>query len=976
VDAGPRSLAVHSKTDVRFSKGSEFPPAARRTGRLRETLGETIPREESDVASLDTFGAKSQLRVGDASYEIFRLDKVDGQERLPYSLKILLENLLRTEDGANITADHIRALGNWDANADPSVEIQFTPARVLMQDFTGVPCVVDLATMREAVGDLGGDVTKVNPLAPAELVIDHSVIADLFGRQDAFARNVELEYERNHERYQFLRWGQGAFNEFKVVPPGTGIVHQVNIEYLARVVFDRGGQAYPDTLVGTDSHTTMVNGLGVVGWGVGGIEAEAAMLGQPVSMLIPKVVGFKLNGELPEGATATDLVLMITEMLRRHGVVGKFVEFYGPGVGAVPLANRATIGNMSPEYGSTVAIFPIDEETTRYLRLTGRSEEQVALVEAYAKEQGLWHDPDGEPAYSEQLELDLSTVEPSLAGPKRPQDRVPLANAKTLFRSALTDYVRGNGVEGHADEASAESFPASDPPAHSAFDDPADKPRDLVSAAAGASGRQSTPIVVYGDDGAECEIDHGAVVIAAITSCTNTSNPQVMIGAALVARNAVDKGLSRKPWVKTTLAPGSKVVMDYYERAGLTPYLEKLGFHLVGYGCTTCIGNSGPLPEAISEAVQSNDLSVVSVLSGNRNFEGRINPDVKMNYLASPPLVVAYALAGTMDIDLANEPLGQGSDGQPVYLRDIWPSAQEIEDVIASAIASEMFQRDYSDVFAGDERWQNLPTPTGQTFEWDSESTYVRKPPYFDGMAAEPAPVTDVENARVLAKLGDSVTTDHISPAGAIKTDSPAGLYLAEHGVQRRDFNSYGSRRGNHEVMIRGTFANIRLRNQLVPGVEGGYTRNHLTGEQTTIYDAAQAYAEAGVPLVILAGKEYGSGSSRDWAAKGTALLGVRAVIAESFERIHRSNLIGMGVLPLQFPAGENADSLGLTGEETYSISGVEALNAGTTPRQVTVATDTGVQFDAVVRIDTPGEAEYYRHGGILQYVLRRMLAA
>jgi len=920
------------------------------------------------VASLDTFGAKSELRVGDASYEIYRLDKVDGQERLPYSLKILLENLLRTEDGANITADHIRALAGWDPDADPSVEIQFTPARVLMQDFTGVPCVVDLATMREAVRELGGDPKKVNPLAPAQLVIDHSVVADLFGREDAFARNVELEYERNRERYQFLRWGQGAFNEFKVVPPGTGIVHQVNIEYLAQVVFQRGGQAYPDTLVGTDSHTTMVNGLGVVGWGVGGIEAEAAMLGQPVSMLIPRVVGFKLNGSLPEGATATDLVLTITEMLRKHGVVGKFVEFYGPGVGAVPLANRATIGNMSPEYGSTVAIFPIDEETVRYLRLTGRSDEQVALVEAYAREQGLWHDPAAEPAYSERLELDLSTVEPSLAGPKRPQDRVPLANAKTMFRAVLTDYVPSEN--GPADESSRESFPASDPPTGTS-DDPADKPHQLVSAAASANGRPSTPVRV-----GEFELDHGAVVIAAITSCTNTSNPQVMISAALVARNAVDRGLNRKPWVKTTLAPGSKVVMDYYERAGLTPYLEKLGFHLVGYGCTTCIGNSGPLPEEISAAVQENDLSVVSVLSGNRNFEGRINPDVKMNYLASPPLVVAYALAGTMDLDLVNEPLGTGSDGQPVYLRDIWPTDHEVEEVIASAIASEMFQRDYSDVFAGDERWQGLSTPSGETFEWDAGSTYVRKPPYFEGMQTEPAPVSDVDGARVLAVLGDSVTTDHISPAGSIKADSPAGRYLSEHGVEKRNFNSYGSRRGNHEVMIRGTFANIRLRNKLVPGVEGGFTVNHLTGEQTTIFEASAAYLSEGVPLVILAGKEYGSGSSRDWAAKGTALLGVRAVIAESFERIHRSNLIGMGVLPLQFPRGETAESLGLDGTETFSISGVEALNAGTTPRYVTVATDTGKQFDAVVRIDTPGEAEYYRHGGILQYVLRRMLAS
>ncbi|MGN9807501.1 aconitate hydratase [Micromonospora sp. L32] len=949
--------------------------------------------KEYDVASLDTFGAKTQLRVGDASYEIFRIDKVQGHDRLPYSLKILLENLLRTEDGANITADHIRQLGGWDPTAAPSVEIQFTPARVLMQDFTGVPCVVDLATMREAVRDLGGDAAKVNPLAPAELVIDHSVIADLFGREDAFARNVELEYERNKERYQFLRWGQTAFNEFKVVPPGTGIVHQVNIEYLARTVMERNGQAYPDTVVGTDSHTTMVNGLGVLGWGVGGIEAEAAMLGQPVSMLIPRVVGFKLHGEMPAGTTATDLVLTITEMLRKHGVVGKFVEFYGPGVSAVPLANRATIGNMSPEYGSTVAIFPIDAETVRYLELTGRDPQQVALVEAYAKEQGLWHDPEREPEYSERLELDLSTIEPSLAGPKRPQDRVPLGSAKTLFRSALTDYVADDsagerdlkpgvareqlprGANGPADEASAESFPASDPPANE-FSDPADEPRDLETAAAGAGGRATNPVRVTSADGVEYELDHGAVVIAAITSCTNTSNPQVMIGAALLARNAVDKGLARKPWVKTTLAPGSKVVMDYYDRAGLTPYLDKLGFNLVGYGCTTCIGNSGPLPEEVSAAVNEGDLAVVSVLSGNRNFEGRINPDVKMNYLASPPLVVAYALAGTMDIDLANEPLGEDNEGNPVFLRDIWPNSAEIQDVIAQAIGATGFSAAYADVFAGDERWQSLPTPTGDTFAWADDSTYVRKPPYFEGMQREPKAVSDIADARVLAKLGDSVTTDHISPAGSIKADSPAGKYLAEHGVPRHEFNSYGSRRGNHEVMIRGTFANIRLRNQLVPGVEGGFTVNHLTGEQTSIYDASMAYQEAGVPLVILAGKEYGSGSSRDWAAKGTMLLGVRAVIAESYERIHRSNLIGMGVLPLQFPVDTTAESLGLTGTETFSISGVTALNDGDTPRTVKVTTDTGVEFDAVVRIDTPGEADYYRHGGILQYVLRRMIAS
>jgi aconitate hydratase len=923
------------------------------------------------VASLDTFGAKSELRVGDASYEIFTIDKVEGHDRLPYSLKILLENLLRTEDGANITADHIRALGGWDETADPSVEIQFTPARVLMQDFTGVPCVVDLATMREAVKELGGDATKVNPLAPAELVIDHSVIADLFGREDAFARNVELEYQRNRERYQFLRWGQTAFNEFKVVPPGTGIVHQVNIEYLARTVMERDGQAYPDTLVGTDSHTTMVNGLGVLGWGVGGIEAEAAMLGQPVSMLIPRVVGFKLSGEMPAGTTATDLVLTITEMLREHGVVSKFVEFYGPGVSAVPLANRATIGNMSPEYGSTAAIFPIDEETIKYLRLTGRSDQQVALVEAYAKRQGMWLEPDAEPSYSERLELDLSTIVPSLAGPKRPQDRVPLDNAKTMFREALVNYVQASG---HADEASEESFPASDSPANNISDD-SDKPHKFESAANGSEGRASNPVRVTGDDGVEFELDHGFVGIAAITSCTNTSNPQVMIGAALLARNAVDRGLSRKPWVKTTLAPGSKVVMDYYDRAGLTPYLDKLGFNLVGYGCTTCIGNSGPLPEAISAAVAEADLTAVSVLSGNRNFEGRINPDIKMNYLASPPLVVAYALAGTMDLDITTEPLGIGSDGSPVFLRDIWPSAKEIDDVIASAIGATGFSAAYSDVFAGDEQWQSLPTPEGDTFEWAADSTYVRKPPYFEGMQPEPAPVQDISGARVLAKLGDSVTTDHISPASSIKADSPAGKYLAEHGVPRHEFNSYGSRRGNHEVMIRGTFANIRLRNQLVPGVEGGFTVNHLTGEQTTIYDASVAYQEAGVPLVILAGKEYGSGSSRDWAAKGTMLLGVRAVVAESYERIHRSNLIGMGVLPLQFPPKTGAESLGLTGTETFTITGIEALNDGTDiPATVKVRTDTGVEFDADVRIDTPGEADYYRHGGILQFVLRKML--
>jgi aconitate hydratase len=848
-----------------------------------------------------------------------------------------------------------------------------------MQDFTGVPCVVDLATMREAMSALGGDPSRINPLAPAELVIDHSVIADVFGAPDAFERNVELEYQRNRERYQFLRWGQAAFDDFKVVPPGTGIVHQVNIEHLARTVVTREGPsgpvAYPDTCVGTDSHTTMVNGLGVVGWGVGGIEAEAAMLGQPVSMLIPKVVGFKLSGSLPEGATATDLVLTITEQLRRHGVVGKFVEFYGPGVAAVPLANRATIGNMSPEYGSTIAVFPIDDETVRYLTLTGRPADQIALVAAYAKEQGLWHDPAAEPDYSERLALDLSTVVPSIAGPKRPQDRVSLTDAKPAFRQALRDYVaHDESPHTGLDDAVEDTFPASDPVAIHPGNGADDTPLPL-SAAFGATGRPSAPTRVVLDDGTACEIDHGAVVIAAITSCTNTSNPSVMIGAALVARNAVDRGLSRKPWVKTTLAPGSKVVMDYYERAGLTPYLEKLGFYLVGYGCTTCIGNSGPLPEAVSAAVDESDLSVVSVLSGNRNFEGRINSEVKMNYLASPPLVVAYALAGTMDLDITTEPLGTDPAGEPVYLRDIWPSPAEIEQVVESAIASEMFTRDYADVFAGDEQWQSLPTPSGDTFEWDPASTYVRKPPYFDGMPAQPEPVEDIPGARVLAMLGDSVTTDHISPAGAIKTDSPAGEYLASHGVTRRDFNSYGSRRGNHEVMIRGTFANIRLRNQIAPGTEGGFTRDFTRPDApvTTIYDASVSYADRGVPLVVLAGKEYGSGSSRDWAAKGTALLGVRAVIAESYERIHRSNLIGMGVLPLQYPDGENAQSLGLTGEESFDITGITRLNDGAIPATVRV-TAGDVQFDAPVRIDTPGEAEYYRHGGIMQYVLRSLL--
>ena len=932
--------------------------------------------------SVNSFDAKATLQVGDESYQIFRLDAVTGSESLPYSLKILLENLLRTEDGANITADDIRGLADWDPNAEPSKEIQFTPARVIMQDFTGVPCVVDLATMREAMAEMKGDPAKINPLAPAELVIDHSVIADVFGTADAFARNVEIEYERNRERYQFLRWGQTAFDDFKVVPPGTGIVHQVNIEHLARVIFSRevGASAdpgdselyaYPDTCVGTDSHTTMVNGLGVVGWGVGGIEAEAAMLGQPVSMLIPRVVGFKLSGSLPEGATATDLVLTITEMLRQHKVVGKFVEFYGPGVSHVPVANRATIGNMSPEYGSTIAVFPIDAKTSEYLRLTGRSDHQIALVETYAKTQGLWHSDDNEPRYSEYLELDLGTVVPSIAGPKRPQDRVLVAHAKQGFREALRDHVAVEELTGY-DESVDESFPASDSPSHSGSD--SSEPHEYGEEPADI-GRPSKTVAVTLADGTSFELDHGAVTIAAITSCTNTSNPSVMIGAALVAKKAVERGLNRKPWVKTTLAPGSKVVSDYYDRSGLTPYLDKLGFNLVGYGCTTCIGNSGPLIPEVSAAVHENDLAVVSVLSGNRNFEGRINPDVKMNYLASPPLVVAYAIAGTMDIDLMNDSLGTDEQGNDVHLADLWPSEAEIDEIVSTAIGAEMFTESYADVFAGDQEWQSLPTPEGEIFDWDADSTYVRKPPYFDGMPAEPAPVTDIAGARVLLKLGDSITTDHISPAGSIKADSPAGQYLSEHGVERKDFNSYGSRRGNHEVMIRGTFANIRLRNQLAPGTEGGFTKDFTAPEEpvATVYEASQHYLAAGTPLVVLAGKEYGSGSSRDWAAKGTALLGVKAVIAESYERIHRSNLIGMGVLPLQFPDGETASSLGLTGEETFDITGVTELNAGSTPTTVKV-TAGDVSFDALVRIDTPGEADYYRNGGIMQYVLRSLI--
>jgi aconitate hydratase len=884
---------------------------------------------------MDSHSSRGTLAVGGRSYDIHRIDAVPGSDRLPYSLRILLENVLRNLDGSSVLPEHVEAIAGWDPAAEPDNEIAFTPARVLLQDFTGVPAVVDLAAMREAMVELGGDPARINPLVPAELVIDHSVIADAFGTADALGINIDLEYHRNLERYQFLRWGQGAFRQLRVVPPGMGIVHQVNLEHLARVVFtdERDGRlrAYPDTLVGTDSHTPMVNGLGVVGWGVGGIEAEAAMLGQPISMLVPRVVGFELTGELTEGTTATDLVLTITERLRQHGVVGSFVEFHGSGVAAVPLANRATIGNMSPEYGSTISVFPIDDETLRYLRFTGRDEEQIALVEAYAKEQGLWHDPSRRAVYSADLSLDLSTVEPSLAGPRRPQDRVPLRSAKPSFHSALAD--------------------------------------------SGVTAVRSAEVTAT--DGATYELRDGAVTIAAITSCTNTSNPSVMVAAGLLARNAVERGLTRKPWVKTTLAPGSRVVMDYYDRAGLTPYLDKLGFNLVGFGCTTCIGNSGPLLPEVSEAVRSHDLAVTSVLSGNRNFEGRINPDVRMNYLASPPLVVAYALAGTMDIDLVNDPLGFDADGAPVHLRDLWPSSNEVQSVIDEAVQSGMFRSSYASVFDGDERWRALDTPQGDTFAWDEDSTYIRRPSFFEGITAEPVPPAEIIDARVLAVLGDSVTTDHISPAGAIKPDSPAGDHLREHGVDVKDFNSYGSRRGNHEVMVRGTFANIRLRNAMVPGVEGGFTRDLVgDGLVVSIHEAAVRAQAAGVSLVVLAGAEYGSGSSRDWAAKGTAMLGVRAVIAVSFERIHRSNLIGMGVLPLEFPAGQDAASLGLTGEERISILGVGGLafaNPGTLEVQAQRADGTSVSFEARLRIDTPGEAEYYRHGGILPYVLRQL---
>jgi aconitate hydratase A / 2-methylisocitrate dehydratase len=950
--------------------------------------------------SHNSFGAKGTLEVGGREYAIFRLGALQRRfdvARLPFSLKVLLENLLRTEGNGSVEASDIEALASWDAKAKPSREIAFTPARVLMQDFTGVPAVVDLAAMRDAMAEMGGDPAKINPLVPAELVIDHSVQVDAFGTREAFRVNAEREFERNRERYAFLRWGQGAFANFSVVPPDTGIVHQVNLEYLARVVFADpagGGQAYPDTLVGTDSHTTMINGLGVLGWGVGGIEAEAAMLGQPMSMLIPQVLGFELRGELPEGATATDLVLTVTQMLRERGVVGMFVEFHGPGLARLPIADRATIGNMSPEFGSTCAIFPIDAETLRYLELSGRPAEQIAVVEAYAKEQGLWHDERSEkPTFSAEVALDLDTVEPSLAGPKRPQDRVALSEAQSAFNQALAAYVPSNGEQADAhDEAVAESYPASDPPANGA---PGHGPSPTVDAPQAAPAHTDAAVaererggVLVQLDGDSFQLDHGHVVIAAITSCTNTSNPSVMVGAGILARNAVARGLHSKPWVKTSLAPGSKVVSEYLDRSGLTEPLEQLGFNLVGYGCTTCIGNSGPLAEPISRAVADADLAVVSVLSGNRNFEGRINPDVKMNYLASPPLCVAYALAGTMDIDIVRDPLGRDEQGNEVYLKDIWPSEREVAEIVGEAVRADMFRHSYGDVFAGDERWRELEVPAGERFAWDEQSTYVRLPPYVRDLPAKPPPVEDISGARVLAVLGDSVTTDHISPAGAIKRDGPAGLYLQEQGVAPRDFNSFGSRRGNHEVMMRGTFANIRLRNLLggasEPLPEGGVTRYLAdgSGEQMSIYDAAMRYVQEGVALVVLAGREYGSGSSRDWAAKGTSLLGVRAVIAQSFERIHRSNLIGMGVLPLQFNDGHGAAALGLTGVEVISIEGLaEAMSDGEgPPQEVSVRAqkpDGGdsSEFTARVRIDTPREAEYFRHGGILPYVLRALLA-
>ncbi|MGO5462599.1 aconitate hydratase AcnA [Bifidobacterium animalis] len=888
------------------------------------------------------------LEVGDKSYDYYRIADLEGVDHLPYSLKVLVENLVRNIDGANITDEQVRELLAWDPAADPSHEIQFIPSRVVMQDFTGVPCVVDLATMRDAVKSLGGDPEVINPQVQSDMIIDHSVQIDAYGVENAVEINMDIEYQRNGERYRFLRWGQQAFENFRVVPPGTGIIHQVNIEYLAQVVMrkelSKGTTlAYLDSCVGTDSHTTTVNGLGVLGWGVGGIEAEAAMLGQPISMLVPRVVGFKLTGSIPEGVTATDVVLTITDLLRRHGVVGKFVEFYGEGIASVPLANRATIGNMSPEFGSTCGIFPIDEVTLDYLRLTGRSEEQVALVEAYAKANKLWHDVNDpnfvEPSYSEYLELDLSTVVPSIAGPKRPQDRIELSHAKTTFEQTLPGYIteKTNG----------------------------------------------NPVPVSTDFRGDFELTNGDVAIASITSCTNTSNPSVMIAAGLIARNAVAKGLKPKPWVKTSLAPGSQVVADYLKQAGLQDDLDRLGYELVGFGCATCIGNSGPLLPEISEAINANDLTVTAVLSGNRNFEGRISPDVKMNYLASPPLVIAYALAGTMDFDFEHEALGKDPEGNDVYLKDIWPTNAEVEQVVSGNVSREMFLNDYASVFEGDSRWKGLDVPEGELFAWNPESTYVRRQTFFDGMSATPAPVEDIRDARVLALLGDSVTTDHISPAGAFKASSPAGKYLVEHGVEPKNFNSYGSRRGNHEVMVRGTFGNIRLRNMLLASVgeevrPGGYTYDFLAMKPTTIYEASRDYIDNGVPLVVLGGKEYGTGSSRDWAAKGTAMLGVKAVIVESFERIHRSNLIGMGVLPLQFPEGESAESLGLDGTETYSITGITELNNGVTPKSVHVEAThkdgSKTEFEAVVRIDTPGEADYYRNGGILQYVLRNLM--
>ena len=900
----------------------------------------------------DSFGARSTLTAGGREREIFRLDALQPRwdvARLPYTLRILLENVLRSEDGVTVTAADVEAVAGWDAAAEPSREISYSPSRVLLQDFTGVPVVVDLAAMRAAVADLGGNPERINPLIPVELVIDHSVQVDDFATRFAIERNSELEFERNRERYAFLRWGQSALANFKAVPPNTGIVHQVNLEFLARVIEERDGQAFPDTVVGTDSHTTMVNGLGVLGWGAGGIEAEAAMLGESISMLVPQVVGFRLHGALPQGATATDLVLTVTQILRQTGVVGKFVEYFGHGLASLPLADRATIANMSPEYGATCGYFPVDDETLRYLRLTGRDEEHVTLVEAYCKENGLWHDPAEQPSYSQVVELDLSSVEPSLAGPRRPQDRIALRDAKNAFAAALPSF----GVDAHngrVDEAAEESMNGSDAPA-------------LTATAA----RSAIALTL---DGETAEIDHGVVVIAAITSCTNTSNPAVMIAAGLLAQKAVERGLTRRPWVKTSLAPGSKVVTQYYERAGLTPYLEALGFHTVGYGCTTCIGNSGPLPEAVSAAVAEGDLVACAVLSGNRNFEARIHPEVKANYLASPPLVVAYALAGHMDIDLLTEPLGHDPDGEPVFLADVWPSPAEVRETMERAIDRDMFVSTYANVYDGEAAWRELETPSGGLYAWDEASTYVRRPPYFDGMALEPGTIEDIAGARCLVSIGDSVTTDHISPAGSIKPDSPAGHYLVGQGVERKDFNSYGSRRGNHEVMVRGTFANVRLRNLLVPGSEGSWTAHLPAGEQMTIVAAAERYLATGTPTIVLAGKEYGSGSSRDWAAKGPQLLGVKAVIAESYERIHRSNLLMMGILPLEYLPGQSLASLGLTGREEFSVTGVENGEA----REVTVRAD-GVEFRATLRLDTPREREYVRHGGILPYVLRRLLA-